>query len=655
MPSPTQTAKKSNLESYGIAHLLDSNEAPNPAQSFIVEKLVDDIQRVLQPSAIPTSRGSSKLTSFLSPQRSLFLPAYPNLRHRADVSLHLRKKLRAYKSILSPIRRMPIFLWSYIFQMMIDDGDADQIDMVSYSHVCAKWRTSIIGTPELWTQVNVRVDKDVEEVWDMYDDEEVGSDDEVGEDSGVLVEVRAGEALREFTKTVIRRSAGLAIDVNLHYDEEKEMAIARPVFEAFEERERWRKVTTGVVGFSELFGDPSQTWDRLEDVVVMQKGDNLLGDEVFDRFSLLAAAKLRRMTMEWNGILPDFTRYLVPWSQLHELHLDITYCTIAEHVAVIADCSSLNVLSIALTTSQIPAPGDPHFLDSLDGYRVVNPRIHTFTFTIRNMVHPHLLKYLSFPRLVDFIIKFEYAPKGWFFMPRGSRDKRGGRLSDVIEFLEASNSAASLKSFEFWTKFNMPWKDLAVLFASMRGVEEMSIFIGNDGNYVSNSGSDMVEDMIDALRKEIREDDEEQDERANVFGMAPLDEESESAMSSTPTPSDADSGFEDTTVRTLTSPKRARFHHRQILVPTTLTLPLLSKLHIHGKFIQLPMFLLLKLAGNHVIRIDEPVYADWYEDVVTLDFDVRTRLLEVVSAHVMTKEMVRDCLDIAEKQAMMRS
>lgn len=656
MPSPVnQQLGKANLETYGIAHLLDSNEAPDPAQAYIVKVLVEQLLRVLQmpqPSSIPTSPRSS----LLSPGRSIFLPTYPNLRHRADVSLHLRKKVRAYKSILHPIRRIPIFLWSYIFQMMTDEGDADQIDMVGYSHVCSKWRTSIIGTPEIWREIHVMVDKDVEELWDV----DVSEEEELDEDyeRGTLVEVRAGETLREFTSTIMRRSANLPIDINLHYEKEEEMALARPVFDSFEERDRWKSLTTGVVGFSEIFGDAGQTWDTLQKVVVTQKGGALLHNDVFGQVSMLTAYKLQSLTMEWNGTLPTFARTFLPWSQLRELHLDITYCTVAEHVSIISNCPSLHVLSIALTTSQVYLPCDPHFLDGLRGNRLIHPRIQTFTFTARNMAHSRLLDYFSFPSLVDLMVKFEYAPKGWFFMPRGSRDKRGGRFHEVVAFLEACGSERCLKGFEFWSKFNMPWKDLAVLFGAMPAVEEMSLRIGNDGNYVSNSGCDMVEDMIGELRNEIKEEDEEEaQERAGKMGSMAASsftssDDERSHMSPTPTPSASDSGFEDTTVVAKHKfPRHPRLVRQETPVIRQPPLPALSKLHIHGKFIQLPIILLLKLVGYDVISIEEPVHAEWYEDVVTLDFDVVTKKLVVVSANALTKEMVKECLDIAEQQA----
>ncbi|KAJ7453195.1 hypothetical protein FB451DRAFT_987774, partial [Mycena latifolia] len=84
-----------------------------------------------------------------------------------------RRKIQAYidgcRSVFAPIRRMPpevlceIFLSysEFPFERSKDEPETREIkqlskwNMLLISHVCAQWRTLVLGTPKFWSDIVV--------------------------------------------------------------------------------------------------------------------------------------------------------------------------------------------------------------------------------------------------------------------------------------------------------------------------------------------------------------------------------------------------------------------------------------------------------------------------------------------------------------------
>ncbi|KAG7091881.1 hypothetical protein E1B28_008282 [Marasmius oreades] len=79
-----------------------------------------------------------------------------SLENRRDL---LKNKMDGYRSLLSPIHRLPTEVLTNIFQ-----HDAQAVlrprvvpEVISLSMVCGRWREAICSTPSLWTNIDLEV------------------------------------------------------------------------------------------------------------------------------------------------------------------------------------------------------------------------------------------------------------------------------------------------------------------------------------------------------------------------------------------------------------------------------------------------------------------------------------------------------------------
>ncbi|KAJ7646494.1 hypothetical protein FB45DRAFT_1018810 [Roridomyces roridus] len=124
-----------------ISHLLSSNSAPEGLESRVASAHLAELESQLAP-----------LEKFMALCSS----------HHAD----LIKSIKAHKSILSPIRRLPNELLAEIFMLLVRDAfhdlnsDSGQISEYPWvlARVCRHWNVVALGTRTLWSWVFLDLD-----------------------------------------------------------------------------------------------------------------------------------------------------------------------------------------------------------------------------------------------------------------------------------------------------------------------------------------------------------------------------------------------------------------------------------------------------------------------------------------------------------------
>ncbi|KAF9264032.1 hypothetical protein L218DRAFT_901357 [Marasmius fiardii PR-910] len=195
---------------------------------------------------------------------------------------------------------LPIEIWRNIFAMVCaatptvwyhDDSFGATLVMtpVVLSHVCSRWRTIVLNSPELWTNINIILN---------------------------YLPQGADRLLR----TIMKRSKGQLLDIHLTLNASRLPYHAVALLEALlESSSRWKALTLDVLNLEEVLEDrdpslPHVTFPNL--VSLMSHEDPGLIDDDWFCQALQRAPKLREVQMA--SLYPT---YSLPYAQLTTLRL----------------------------------------------------------------------------------------------------------------------------------------------------------------------------------------------------------------------------------------------------------------------------------------------------------------------------------------------
>ncbi|KAG7090651.1 hypothetical protein E1B28_009752 [Marasmius oreades] len=241
----------------------------------------------------------------------------------------IKKSMERYRSLLSPVYRLPSELLSEIFGYCCEYNflDLAMPPAISLSMVCGRWREIVLSSPRLWSSITIMGLR-----YHNYQQADEGTDEE---------DVDEEELHRDRVTNRIRlclersKSAPLALNVTIHDNSWDEHDLGYIVMRLLAEHsERWEKFTfTGPEFYaSSVAGEinlPILSHLRLM---------------LLDRDSLLPLDRFRNCPVLSSVDTDTTDRLQLPWASIRALRL--TECTDSSVLPVLSSCLNLEELRL---------------------------------------------------------------------------------------------------------------------------------------------------------------------------------------------------------------------------------------------------------------------------------------------------------------------
>uniref|UniRef100_A0A0W0FT79 F-box domain-containing protein n=1 Tax=Moniliophthora roreri TaxID=221103 RepID=A0A0W0FT79_MONRR len=255
----------------------------------------------------------------------------------------LQKSIDLYRSVLSPVQRMPTEMLSSIFAFCCEKNELSsprRLPVMSLSMVCARWRDIVLSTPWLWSKLDI----DIECPYPSK--------------NKIL-------SMTQITQLFMQRSQNAPLTWSLdHYHIAPLLPVLRPLLQ---NSERWRSINLCVD--DDLFDEPAFTsisgripmLERLK----LYASDDILHRQL-DMFAVAPALSMVDCT-------PIYLHNMaLPWSQIRNLTLRNSYTP--ESLFVLSQCPNLEELELdrigseltTETTLQVTTP-------------ITLPKVHTLS------------------------------------------------------------------------------------------------------------------------------------------------------------------------------------------------------------------------------------------------------------------------------------
>jgi hypothetical protein len=229
----------------------------------------------------------------------------------------LEKSLEEHRSIVAPIRRIPLEVLSEIFMFCADNSGSNSnskcFDVtqapIQLSFVCNKWRRLAISMSHLWSSISLKGGR-----------ESVLS-------SGMRHTSLSRRSIRtDMLSTWLLRSGSLPLTLSIDASWLEHDALTFCIAIMISHSHRWRDVTFNLdEEHWEMLSAVKGHLPQLERLDVDVLGDD--DDDDDDGFSIPldifeTAPKLHTITMQYNL---DSSDWLVPWQQLRCLHFNLHF------------------------------------------------------------------------------------------------------------------------------------------------------------------------------------------------------------------------------------------------------------------------------------------------------------------------------------------
>ncbi|KAJ8075493.1 hypothetical protein PM082_021123 [Marasmius tenuissimus] len=302
----------------------------------------------------------------------------------------MKKEMEKYRTLLSPVHRLPSELLSRIFE---DCCEYNFLDLTmppasSLSMVCGRWREIALSSPGLWSSICITGHHRV--VHEEVTDEEVTFEEEI----------LRGNSLVNRLRLCLERSvpAPLQLDITIldnssHY-RSKQSVLSNIIMRLLAEHsERWEVLNYQGSDFfaSSAAGESNfPLLRRLRLGIGQGRSDN--GDPTLplDRFLSCAA-----LTSVYTDAVDTDGRLQLPWTNIRVLSLE--WCSQASVTMVLASCTALEELTLGNIYNDTETSDDRTV--TLDTIRTLTIS-HPYPDSIPNVQH------FIFPRLSTININY---------------------------------------------------------------------------------------------------------------------------------------------------------------------------------------------------------------------------------------------------------
>ncbi|ESK88365.1 hypothetical protein Moror_14798 [Moniliophthora roreri MCA 2997] len=236
----------------------------------------------------------------------------------------LQKSVDLYRSVLSPVQRMPTEMLSSIFAFCCEKNELSsprRLPVMSLSMVCARWRDIVLSTPWLWSKLDVDF-----------------------EPSYALPSRNKILSMAQITQLFMQRSQNAPLTWSLdYYHIAPILPVLRPLLQ---NSERWRSISLYVD--ESLIDEPAFT-SISGRIPMLERLKLYTGDDIrhgqLDMFAVAPALSMVDCT-------PMYLHNMaLPWSQIRNLTLRYSYTP--ESLFVLSQCPNLEELKLDRIGSEL--------------------------------------------------------------------------------------------------------------------------------------------------------------------------------------------------------------------------------------------------------------------------------------------------------------